>query len=44
MDVHLDERFFADAGEAVDFTRLYDEDVTTAGLELLTVDVPPATP
>jgi hypothetical protein len=43
MYVDLNERFVSNAGEAVDFTRLHDEDVAGAGFELLSVDVPPST-
>jgi hypothetical protein len=40
MDVDLNERFVTNAVKAVDLSRLYDENVTRAGLELLAVDRP----
>src|SRR5687768_10349733 len=41
MHVDLDERLLADAREAVNLTRLDDEDVTGASLELFAIHVVP---
>jgi hypothetical protein len=40
MDVHLDQRIIANAAEAMDLSRLDDEDVAGAGLELHSIHGP----
>jgi hypothetical protein len=44
MHVELHKRTITDARESVHFTGLDDEDVTSSGLELLTVHHPPSLP
>jgi hypothetical protein len=44
MDINLDEWPVSDATEAVDLSRLDNEDVTGAGLEFLPVDCPETPP
>ena len=40
MNIHLNEGLVADAPEAMDLSRLDDEDVTRAGFEFLSIDSP----